>query len=95
MHGAGATQALRERMVTRAGYAALHIRIAKVLNADFDKATAEDVANSDWVEDITAFTVRQRAQGFRRSFLLAPCVAELILRIEPGRHGDVYLARGS
>ena len=48
-------------MVTRAGYAALHIRIAKVLNADFDKATAEDVANSDWAEDITAFTVRQRA----------------------------------
>jgi Ca2+-binding EF-hand superfamily protein len=42
--------------VNREGYRNFHLRVSKSLEARFDMATAEAVANKDWAEDITAFS---------------------------------------
>jgi CRP-like cAMP-binding protein len=42
--------------VTREGYIQMHIRTSKALSASFDIDTAQDMANNDWAEDITAHT---------------------------------------
>ena len=34
----------------------MHLRISKSLDSTFDFETAENVANTDWAEDITAFS---------------------------------------
>ena len=47
---------LPEGKVVREAYIALHIRVAKALDADFDVESSKNAANSDWAEDITAFS---------------------------------------
>ena len=42
--------------VNREGYRNFHLRVSKSLESKFDMVTAEDVANKDWAEDITAFS---------------------------------------
>jgi hypothetical protein len=57
--GGGAGHVLGGRgssYVSREAYSALHIRISKALDTSFDVSEAENVANSDWAEDITAFS---------------------------------------
>ena len=34
----------------------MHLRVSKALKAGFDLKTAENIANMDWAEDITAFS---------------------------------------
>jgi hypothetical protein len=43
-------------MVTREAYIALHLRVGKALQSDFDVIASENNANMDWAEDITAFS---------------------------------------
>jgi len=45
-----------EGQVTREGYVQMHLRVSKALKAGFDLKTAENIANMDWAEDITAFS---------------------------------------
>ena len=47
-----------EDTVTRTGYMALHIRVAKTLIAaqDFNREEAEGISDSDWAEDISKFS---------------------------------------
>ena len=47
---------LPEGKVVREAYIALHIRVSKALDADFDVESSKNAANSDWAEDITAFS---------------------------------------
>ena len=42
--------------VTREAYIALHLRVGKALQSDFDVIASENNANMDWAEDITAFS---------------------------------------
>ena len=37
-------------------YSPVHLRISKSLAVNFDFQTASNVANTDWAEDITAFS---------------------------------------
>jgi hypothetical protein len=39
---------------------AMHIRVSKALDAEFDVTTSDNVANADWAEDIT---VRKQLEG--------------------------------
>ena len=43
-------------MVTREGYIQLHLRTSKAMSATFSIDDAQDSANDDWCEDITAFS---------------------------------------
>ena len=43
-------------VVTREGYVAMHIRVSKALDANFDVGESNNSANGDWAEDITAFS---------------------------------------
>jgi hypothetical protein len=43
-------------MVTREAYIALHLRVGRALQSDFDVQASENNANMDWAEDITAFS---------------------------------------
>ena len=45
-----------EGMVTREAYIALHLRVGKALQSEFDVKASENNANMDWAEDITAFS---------------------------------------
>ena len=42
--------------MTREGYIQMHLRTSKALSASFNLNNAEDMANGDWAEDITAFS---------------------------------------
>ena len=43
-------------LVTRDAYIALHLRVGKALQSQFDVHDSENNANMDWAEDITAFS---------------------------------------
>ena len=71
-----------EDTVTRTGYMALHIRVAKTLIAaqDFNREEAEGISDSDWAEDISKFSgtshimvwldEQMKQSGFREAFVV-------------------------
>ena len=56
----GQTGGLQE--VNREAYGQLHLRVSKALSQEewMDMVEGKNIANTDWVEDIAAFQVRER-----------------------------------